>query len=145
MVRAAILEDWPEIERLLRSIGFTDGQTPDQLRARLSEAIARPEHILCVAEQDGLVGYAWAQDFGPHLRSGQSTAKLHDLWVDEPLRGHGVGRDLFAAVRAWAIERRVRWLQWYAGTSATGFYSALGTEPIPTHDAVHPFYELDLG
>jgi hypothetical protein len=82
--RIATADDWPEIEALLRAMGFTEGQSSEAIGARFSELVERTDHFICVAERNGLVGYAWAQDFGPHLRSGQSVAKLHDLFGPTP-------------------------------------------------------------
>ena len=145
MIRPALESDWPAIERLLHAMGFTEGQSSEQLRLRFCELIRRTDHIVCVAENAGLIGYAWAQDFGPHLRSGEATVRLHDLWVDEQARRHGVGRELFESVREWARARPVRWLQWQVSSSAVRFYAALGISPTPSEDDSHPFYEVDFG
>lgn len=126
-------------------MGFAEAQSSEQLRQRFREFIRRDDHCIVVAD-DGevLVGYAWAQDIGPHLRSGDSIVRLHDLFVDEGVRLHGIGRSLFEFAREWARTRGARWLQWHAGTSAEAFYDALGITPTPSDDGIHPFYEIEF-
>jgi GNAT superfamily N-acetyltransferase len=145
MIRPALEIDWPAIERLLRAMGSTERQSSEQLRLRFCELIRRTDHFVCVAEDAGLIAYAWAQDLGPHLRSGNATVRLHDLWVDEQARRRGVGTELFASVREWARARPARWLQWQASGSAVRFYAALGISPTPSDYDTHPFYEVDFG
>lgn len=126
-------------------MGFAEQQSSEQLRDRFCEFVRRDDHCIRIAAEDGLlVGYAWAQDLGPHLRSGDSIVRLHDLWVDEYVRLGGVGRSLFEAVRGWAAARGARWLQWHAGMTAAGFYDSLGIAPTPSQDDNHPFYEIDF-
>jgi GNAT superfamily N-acetyltransferase len=145
MIRPGAQTDWPAIERLLRAMGFTEGQSSEQLRLRFYELIRRTDHFVCVSENAGLIAYAWAQDLGPHLRSGNATVRLHDLWVDEQARRRGVGRELFESVREWARARPARWLQWQASASAVPFYAALGISPTPSEDNAHSFFEIDFG
>jgi GNAT superfamily N-acetyltransferase len=145
VLRAASKSDWSDIERLLRALGLTDGQSSEQLRLRFLQFISRADHCIRVVEISGrLVGYAWAQDLGPHLRSGNSIVRLHDLWVDDEARRRGVGRELFEGVRGWASARSARWLQWHAGRTANEFYAALGIAPTPSEDDTHPFYEIEF-
>jgi GNAT superfamily N-acetyltransferase len=126
-------------------MGFADEQSSGQLHQRFGEFVGREDHCIRVADDDGfLAGYAWAQDLGPHLRSGDSTVRMHDLWVDEHARLGGVGRLLFNAIREWTTSRGARWLQWHAGTTSAGFYTALGITPMPSEDDLHPFYEIEL-
>lgn len=126
-------------------MGFAEAQSSEQLRRRFREFIRRDDHCILVADVGGvLAGYAWAQDLGPHLRSGDSIVRLHDLFVDERARLHAIGRSLFEFVCDWATTRGARWLQWHAGTSGEAFYDALGIAPTPSEDDIHPFYEIEF-
>ncbi len=79
---------------------------PPDVATRVARVQGRPEHCLSVAVASGeLVGYAWAQDYGPGLRRWWSVARLHDLYVTPGWRRRGVGRTLFEAVREWAAHR----------------------------------------
>jgi GNAT superfamily N-acetyltransferase len=143
-VRPAALTDWsPGLQPLLAGMGsFVDGGTA---RERFERIAGSADHILAVAaEGDALVGYAWAHDYGPHLRSGSRLARLNDLYVDPARRKRGHGRRLFMYVREWARSRGVRWLQWQAGRGATGFYERLGLRGDPCPDPEHPEFEIDF-
>ncbi len=126
-------------------MGFAETQSVAALRLRLGRVLARDDHVVLVVERnDDLIGYAWAQDYGPHLRAGTRAVRLHDLFVAPPDRRQGTGRRLFEAVRAWATEREATWLQWQAGSDSRAFYETLGLEPTPSDEKLHPFYELEL-
>lgn len=144
-MRPAAEDDWPEIEGLLRAMGFAESQSSEQLERRVREIVGRDDHCLCVAaEGENLLGYAWAQTLGPHLRSGDAIVRLHDRFVREDSRCAGVGRSLFDEVRTWAEVRGARWLQWHAGTGSVAFYESLGFFPTPSEDETHPFYEIEF-
>ncbi|CAN5166632.1 GNAT family N-acetyltransferase [soil metagenome] len=105
----------------------------------------RPEQLLCVADVEGaILGYAWAQDYGPHLRSGESVIRIHDLFVRAEERRHGVGSALFSHVRRWADERGAAYIQWQASPAALPFYRSLGLTGDPCPDPDHPFFEIIL-
>src|SRR6266542_1677886 len=143
-IRPARAADWPHLWPLLQAMGGTDSETA--AHERLRRYAERSEHCLPVAIVEGkLVGYAWAQDYGPHLRSGERTARLHDLYVAPEWRRRGVGRGLFEAIREWAVGHSIRWLQWQASREAVPFYARLGLVGDTKSDLeAHPFYEIDF-
>lgn len=96
-------------------------------RERIEALIDSSGHCIVVAELDGeIVGYAAAQDYGPALRRDWSVARMHDLWVSPDARLQGVGRALFAAVRAWAEhETNIRLLEWQSTETGRPFFRAL--------------------
>lgn len=117
----------------------------DESKAQFRRILADPLHLLAVAqlEQD-LSGYAWAQNYGPHLRAGFATARLHDLFVHKAHRKRGVGKGLLEHVKNWAKGEGITYLQWQANHRSTGFYEALGLEAISDPDPEHPFFEVEF-
>jgi len=102
-------------------------------------------HFLPVATVDkGIVGYAWAQNFGPHIRTGGSIVRLPDLFVAPDSRRKGAGTKLFETVVTWAKDVKAAWLQWHASRGAIPFYTHLGIVPHPAEDPDHPFFEIEL-
>ncbi|MSP13048.1 MAG: N-acetyltransferase [Chloroflexi bacterium] len=144
-IRPCVISDGPEMWPLLQDMGYIDSEAG--VRQRLTALSLREDHYIPVAAVETLiVGYAWVQDYGPHLRSGARTARLNDLYVLPAWRRHGAGRRLFAAVRAWAQARGVRWLQWQASRAAIPFYERLGFQGDTVGDLPeHPFFEIDFG
>ena len=139
-VRAAARNDWPRLRPLVEEMGFVEDRS--RLQHRFESVVDDPTHGLFVAVQDrDVLGYTWSQDFGPHLRSGRSTVRMHDLFVRPDARLSGVGRSLFDAARAWAAKRDASWLQWHGGSESREFYARLGIEPI-AEDPNQPSYEI---
>ncbi|WP_280837529.1 GNAT family N-acetyltransferase [Micromonospora sp. A200] len=136
--------DWPALWPMLRDMGVTD-EPPEAHRARYLYLLADPRWVILGAEAGGdLLGYAAAQDHGPHLRGGDEhrTARLHDLYVRPELRRGGVGRSLLAAVREWAATR-VRHLEWQAHHErAAPFYERLGHRGDPCPQPDHPTFQI---
>ena len=57
--------------------------------------------------------------------------ELHAMWVDEPLRGHGLGRALLAAAESVARARRCALVEFFAyDLLAAGLYERLGYETV---------------
>ena len=143
-IREARPDDFSAAWPLLVAMGLTSDDH-ERVRSRFVELAADPDHLLVVADdRSGLLGYAWAQDYGPHLRSGARTARWNDLYVSEESRNLGTGRLLLEAVRSWAADRGVRWLQWQASGAAASFYEHLGLVGDPCPDPTHPFFEIEF-
>lgn len=141
LVRAARKTDYTAIRPLFEIMGHaSDGL----LENRFKEYVERPDHCIVIAwSGDVPIGYAWAQNYGPHLRSGQSYARIHDLAVSETDRRKGVGRELFEAITEWCRTSGVSELQWQASRSAAPFYEKLGLKGDTKSDLEeHPFYEI---
>lgn len=143
VVRRAVAADLSRSLPLLEAMGKTTHVA--ELAARFSALVDVDDHLIAVASTaDALVGYAWAQDRGPHLRSGSRTVRLHDLFVRPSDRRHGVGRSLFDSAREWARARGARWMEWQASAAALGFYERLGLIGEACPDPEHPFFEIDF-
>lgn len=88
VIRPAGLDHIPALWECLRA----RADNLEAFTARARGKIASGGDCLLIALVGGaVVGYAWAQDYGPHLRDGYRTARFHDLFVVEPLRRHGIG------------------------------------------------------
>lgn len=112
---------------------------------RVSQLIEANDHHIAIALfHSKLVGYAWVQDYGPHLRTGFKTARFHDLIVDENMRMKGIGRKLFESIRDWSQARGVRWLQWQASPKAVVFYERLGLKGDLCPQPEYPFFEIEF-
>jgi len=103
--------------------------------AALARALAAGVAHAVLAEADGTpAGVALYSLFVSTTR-GQIGAFVTDLWLDERLRGAGLGRALLARVRD---DVAARWgatflrLNYYGGNAgAAGFYTKLGFRPRP--------------
>lgn len=143
-VRALTNGDWPELWPLLEAMGTASAEA--EVRDRFSSLLLDDRWLLLgsVAHTLGLVGYAAAQDQGPHLRSGDvhRTARLHDLFVLPGARRQGVGRALMQGVVRWATNR-VRYLEWQAHeTRAAPFYERLGYRGHSCPQPDYPTFEI---
>lgn len=146
-IRQAQATDFIQLKPMLLDMGFVDEE--GALAQRFLAFCTAPEHLLLVAEEgQTLLGYAALQDYGPHLRSGNShrTVKLDDLYTSPASRRQGVGRALMQAVEDWAQRRPVRYVFWYANQREAGLaYQAMGYRPAPSGQEGFDFYEIDFG
>lgn len=141
IIRAGRDHDFPQIWPLFYEMGKID--TQEAVRDRFVKTIHSSSSFLPLALVDNaIVGYAWVQNYGPHLRTGRSIARLHDLYVAPTWRHSRIGTHLFYAVRDWCEQQNIAWLQWQASQAAVAFYTALGLTGDPCPDPTHPFYEI---
>ena len=143
-VRKAEVPDYVNVRPLLEIMGHVSDAL---LKNRFSEYVQSSDHCIMLAVRDGEpIGYAWAQNYGPHLRSGKSYARLHDLAVTDAQRHQGVGRALFEAIIEWCQTAEIVELQWQAATSAASFYERLGLTGDTKSDLEeYPYYEIAIG
>ncbi|GMA13693.1 GNAT family N-acetyltransferase [Deinococcus metallilatus] len=147
-LRPATPADFPALRPMLLDMGFVEDE--EALAARFPAFCDREDFGLLVAEDPAgrLLGYAWVQDYGPHLRSGDShrTAKLHDLYTVPEARRQGVARSLMGAVEAWARARPLRYVFWYANDhSAAPAYERMGYRSAGAGQEGYRFFEIDFG
>lgn len=105
--------------------------TPDAFRTHLFGP--RPAAEAIIAELDGTpVGLSIFFTTFSTFRA-QPGLYIEDIFVREPFRGRGIGRQLLATVAKIAVDRqygRVEWsvLDWNA--PSIGFYRSMGAHPL---------------
>jgi GNAT superfamily N-acetyltransferase len=143
VIRKTVTEDWARLWTLLQHMGLTKSRA--RSRELLESFIGNDQHCLTVAEANNeLIGYAWAQSYGQHLRTLDITARLHDLFVLPTHRKRGIAEQLLKAVIEWAKVSNVKYLQWQANKASAAFYERLGYGAIPDPDPEHPFFEIEF-
>ena len=146
-VRPLTPPDFPQALPMLLDMRFVDDETA--LEHRFPAFCTHPDWALLGAfEGETLLGYAAAQDYGPHLRSGNShrTAKLHDLYTAPEHRRKGVGRALMQSMEVWGRARGLRYLFWYANLrEATPAYVGMGYAAGDEVQEGFRFFEIDYG
>ncbi|ULH16678.1 GNAT family N-acetyltransferase [Deinococcus sp. KNUC1210] len=146
-LRPLIPSDFGQARPMLLDMGFVESETA--LETRFPEFCTRPDWALLGAfEAEQLLGYAALQEYGTHLRSGNShrTAKLHDLYTAPQARRRGVGRALMRSAEAWARARGLRYLFWYANLrEATPAYMGMGYTAGEEVQEGYRFFEIDFG
>lgn len=144
MIRIAVASDLEAVNDLLRQVLKVHHEgRPDLFRAQgkkysdeeLLDIFENPDSPVFVYEEDGKVlGYAFCSlEFA---NSGSlkpvKTLYLDDLCVDSSARGRHIGTQLFAFVKAYAVEKGCYNLTlhvWSCNPSAQAFYSSLGMTP----------------
>jgi GNAT superfamily N-acetyltransferase len=122
-IREARVSDSPAIAGLVTQLGYpTSGE---EMAVRLGAILARPEHILLIAETDGSIVGLVGANLALGLELNGPYGRLTGLVVDEAWRGQGIGEELMQAVEDWLLEH---------GASMSLITSGLH------RDAAHTFY-----
>jgi GNAT superfamily N-acetyltransferase len=141
--RKAAVTDWEQLYRLLEHMGLVRDR--EKSRALFENYVSRAHHCIIIAENNqDLLGYAWAQSYGAHLRTSDVTARLNDLFILPDYRKKGIAKGLLESVITWAQENNIKYLQWQANKSSAAFYERLGYVSIPDPDPEHPFLKLSF-
>jgi GNAT superfamily N-acetyltransferase len=127
IIRETQLEDAPDITALVTQLGYP--VAPEEMRDRLARLMARPDHVVFVAESSncivGLVGVYLVDA----LEFSGKYGRLTGMVVDENWRGRGIGRLLMDWIESWLIEQGARMLILTSGSQrseAHQFYRHLG-------------------
>ena len=148
-IRFAKPADVPAILDLLRQVGSLHHRgRPDIFRKNAqkysaSQVIAMlddPQNPIFIADENGKVlGYGFCR-IHTYEKDPVMTERvelyLDDLCVDENVRGKGVGKALYNAIRRYAKERKCHSLSlnvWSCNESAYQFYVNLGLVPRKTY------------
>lgn len=124
-IRPATLDDVDAIFSLLEQLGIGDVPNRASFEEAFTDAVKEAhDHILLVADLDGVVvGYALTT-VARLLYTNGDSAQLQELVVDSSARDRGVGSKLVAAVEAECRSRGVRQLT-VASLRAAAFYERL--------------------
>lgn len=136
IVRAAEPRDVTDILRLIRALASYERE-PDAVRATeasLKETLFAPNAQVfgLVAEHEGaVVGIAiWFLNYSTW--TGRPGLYLEDLFVEDRVRGLGIGKALFRALAREALARGCARLDWAVldwNEPAMDFYRAIGGAP----------------
>ena len=141
-IRKGVKADFQEVFPLFEGFGHLQ---PVGIRERFEFVINHADHCIFVAELDQkLVGYAWVQRYGPRLRSGEESARLHDLFTLPTHRQQGIGKALLEATKNWCKVGGVHYLEWQSSKQAIAFYEKLGLKGDPYPQPEYPFFEIDF-
>lgn len=123
---------WPLVE------AFASTATPTRagFERTFGAALARPDMLVLVADDDGVVGYLLAQ-LQPTFFADAPVAWVQEVMVAPERRRTGVGRALVRAAEEWASARGAAYVS-LASRRAGDFYLALG------YDASATFYRRPL-
>jgi GNAT superfamily N-acetyltransferase len=141
VIRAARVEDVPEIYRLIRALAEYERSLPSVTgtEGELRQALfgARPAVFAHVAEHENrVVGFAlWFLNYSTW--TGRHGIYLEDLFVDKEMRGHGYGKALLAELARLCDERGYQRLEWVVldwNTPSIEFYQSLGAQPMDEWD-----------
>jgi len=146
VIRAAQVDDVPDIHRLIRALAEYErsldrvAATEDDLREALFGG--QPAAFAHVAEHEEaggegrVVGFAlWFLNFSTW--TGKHGIYLEDLFVDKEMRGHGYGKALLTELARVCTERGYQRLEWSVlkwNTPSIEFYQALGAQPMDEWD-----------
>jgi GNAT superfamily N-acetyltransferase len=104
VVRAATAADAEAIARLCGELGYPTAATDVEVRRGAIEA--SPEHVLLVAEVDGIV-LGWLHASVVHSIEYERHAEIRGLVVDARARSRALGARLVAAAEHWALSRGI--------------------------------------
>lgn len=107
-IRSAKSEDTSKIAAISHEFGYEP--TEDEVAASLRDLLPRPDHVVLVAENDGVV-IAWGHArINRHIEIAQH-AELVSLVVTRASRSLGIGAAIVRAVEQWAREQGERSLR----------------------------------
>ena len=118
--------DAPHLLGLVEQLGYSSSL--EDLRARLELVLAREDHAIFVAEEEGAL-LGWIHVLAFDSLATERCALVGGLVVDESRRRSGIGRKLVTLVEDWVRARGLSVLRLRsqeARSSAHRFYERLG-------------------
>lgn len=116
-------EDAPAVHRMMTQLAKQREESTHQMvlkkeynrffKSYMLGLLDNPDAVVCVAEDDGqVIGYAVATRGRdqPFMRFSH-VAILNDIFVEKGQRNEGVGKQLLAALRAWAQQQDLEALE----------------------------------
>ncbi|HEU4462034.1 MAG TPA: GNAT family N-acetyltransferase [Solirubrobacterales bacterium] len=148
-IREAVVEDAPEIARLLHDFNteYEEETPPVAELIRHAERMLREGEMTVLLAGDGPDALALLR-FRPSVWTERQEAYLQELYVVPALRGRGIGEGLMREVIATCRARDAAWIELNTGesdTAARGLYTKLGfTNEEGPEGAAMLYYELEL-
>jgi ribosomal protein S18 acetylase RimI-like enzyme len=141
-VRRATPDDVPALVRLFQELDRMQRDwrvfTPrpgfyDEVASKYRQAIAKPDALILVAENEGeVVGMAYGETRVPSRFSDERALELSGVVVRADSRGMGVGRALVREAGRFAAERDIPWIElktFAPNQGAMDFWESLGFRP----------------
>ena len=104
-VRTARIEDADAIAVLSGQLGYPCSGAG--VRRRLRNLLARPDHAIWVAENNGGSVAGWIHVLMHQVLESDPQAEIGGLVIDERFRGQGAGKALIERAERWAKARRL--------------------------------------
>lgn len=135
-LRNAVATDADRLAKLSAELGYP--VDPEVIRRRLERLLAKPEHIVLVAESptNGVVGWIHAAEHDI-LEVGR-FCEILGLVVATGQRGEGVGRRLVEQIEAWATARGLQHVSVRSNVArpeSHPFYERIGYARVKTQHA----------
>lgn len=129
-IRSAVRADADELFRLACLLATSSVPERSAFEASLATILADDRQLLLVAEPDsdsagGLAGYLYGLTH-PAFHANGDIGWIEELYVDERLRGTGLGRRLMSAFEEWGIESVGAAYFAVATRRAGDFYRSIG-------------------
>ena len=124
--RRARTDDAPHLLGLVEQLGYPSSL--EDLRSRLELVLAREDHAVFVAEEEGAL-LGWIHVLAFDSLATERCALVGGLVVDETRRRSGLGRGLVALAEDWSRAHGLDVLRLRSRESRTGahrFYERLG-------------------
>ena len=135
VVRRATPADAASVARLSGQLGYA--ASVDEAEARLRMIDSRPDQVVLLAENSGVI-VAWIDLYIEHSIAAGKSAQIAGLVVDENHRGSGVGQLLMRHAEQWARDNgcsSVRLRSNIIRSQAHQFYEKLGYKVTKTQKA----------
>ena len=135
-IRAAQMEDAGRLAELSGQLGYPC--TAGDMRRRLRDLLADPEHAVWVAENESSTIAGWIHVFVKRLLESDREVEIGGLVIDENFRGQGAGMALVERAEGWATARGLKSVYVRSNIvrkDAHAFYQKLGYKIIKTQSA----------
>ncbi|MEB4783996.1 GNAT family N-acetyltransferase [Paenibacillus polymyxa] len=134
MIRAAKMEDWKGISKLLTQLCYPD--TEFFIKDNMERLLIHPDEELMVYEDEGCIVACISIHFIPQLGIRRDTALISYLVVDSTIRSKGIGKKLEEFATASARKRGCESIQVHCHSrriDAHRFYERQGYKEAPKY------------
>ena len=104
-IRLATTDDWPDIHRLSRQLGYSELAESDS-RSNFAYILSNDSHQLWVYQDQQIMGCLHL--LVAHRMASTSFSEIVGLVVDEQARRRNIGRELVDAAKQWSQSSRLK-------------------------------------